>query len=577
MFRFRLCCTLIIMLLISYSRSTILEATAAYIASKVYKNSQTTLVAWKTRETMPILNFLLDFNGSVSVTDVNSRNANDTISYNQIVFFADEPQDVSDFMSMLCFVRPIKLILVLTKNNTDVMDLNEITRIAWKNQIANIIIVCYDESFGIKLYTYFPYTKGNCADFTPVQINLPNENYFPLKFKNFHGCPIKVSVTNYMPASVLITDDAGNVTSLKGTDGNLFNLLSERLNAKLDFTPVQTNSDAFKYFMYNQKTDVTVPALIIKAERIEAAQATHVHQFLSVVWCLPKPREINSWAKIFFPLYSDLSVYLCLTCVAFLFAGVLIARYGKHPIKYKNVLLFKAVGMFLGQVEKFITNSWLLNSLFVLWIWYCMIVRIAYQGKLLEGLHIKFMEPYLHRLEDAIKAVDQFGGSYYISAFFKGTPLEKNLHVLPVSKQLDYMDDIAQGKRFLLAIDSRIVWDYSKYLQILDEQVANTPLHFYMRPRWPPAQELSEFFIHAFESGFYVKSLRDYNKEFFRKSNVAQQERNKPLDFDTLRGCFFALIVQWFICLLVFCAELIYNKYGTNFMIKEKSNLKFIK
>lgn len=119
----------------------------------------------------------------------------------------------------------------------------------WKSSIINVaLLVATTANNAAAIYTYFPFTRFQCEQITPVMINsfasgsflYPNASIFPDKSKNMHKCPVIVGVydSTPLPNMLLKTDPNGTLLDLDGFEGITLLVLAQQLN----FTPVLIES-----------------------------------------------------------------------------------------------------------------------------------------------------------------------------------------------------------------------------------------------------------------------------------------------------------------------------------------------
>lgn len=110
--------------------------------------------------------------------------------------------------------------------------------------MLDVNVLTYDptETGDLTLYTYFPFTPSHCGKVVPVIWNRfrkgrfvdSNHRLFPVKTQNFHQCPITVLVCPLKPYIFVKTTHSNDSYDFEGTEYNLLQTLSERIN----FQPV---------------------------------------------------------------------------------------------------------------------------------------------------------------------------------------------------------------------------------------------------------------------------------------------------------------------------------------------------
>lgn len=141
-------------------------------------------------------------------------------------------------------------LILLGASTSDRIDIvAQILRDCWALHMANTnVLVLNDDETDAAIYTYFPFAPTHCEQVRPVMIakNINREqqrldqNYFPLKTQNLHGCPIVASATLYPPFSIKY-----NEHKILGIDGIVLQKLASKMNFTLIMKPLSPNMDYF--------------------------------------------------------------------------------------------------------------------------------------------------------------------------------------------------------------------------------------------------------------------------------------------------------------------------------------------
>ncbi|XP_013142937.1 PREDICTED: uncharacterized protein LOC106106824 [Papilio polytes] len=212
--------------------------------------------------------------------------------------------------------------------------------------------------------------------------------------------------------------------------------------------------------------------------------------------------------------------------------------------------------MFLGQPIEFVTENWLANSIFVLWIWFCLVIRVAYQSDLVERFELTILEPRVSTASEALQMVDGHGGFASVKDYFQNTPMEINYQDIKLNETSNYINKIANGTRFLLVTNEILIKYFNPEVRILDERVTSIPACFYMRPRWPAIHEFNKLIERITETGFVNKILSDYIHNSTSRRRLSQTKSPKPLELSILIACFNGLMISYIICAMILVGEL---------------------
>lgn len=128
-----------------------------------------------------------------------------------------------------------------SKNSS--LDLQHTFNDLWKNYMINSLLLQPSNSdfSTIKIFTFFPFTKGHCEQVHPVLYNTFNTSNgfsrkvknFPNKVSNFHKCSLKISTLDIPPFSTCKKDRFGNWISF-GIDGIYTTVIGRALNSSYD-------------------------------------------------------------------------------------------------------------------------------------------------------------------------------------------------------------------------------------------------------------------------------------------------------------------------------------------------------
>ncbi|XP_022128738.2 uncharacterized protein LOC111002808 [Pieris rapae] len=524
---------LALIIVIKHSTSADVHNTAAFIANKEFSSNYPTTVVWWETAPENIHHFTTVYKGLVVTLSFKYKNVNETVStrefvYDQTVIYVKHVEEFSLILKMLKLsLEPIQLILVLIEVNHS--KITELIQVAWKNEVAQIIIVTTNRKKEINLYTFNPYTPGDCGNITPVEVPVHVPRFFIRKFLNFNKCPFTLSAHTSLPYIKVIKENDKII--LSGFESDVINLIVERLNATLIVISNEEQerdniaNDSLKVGfsdLISKVADVMLPAVFVNEKRYSVALTTYTYNDLTIVWIAPKQRVIYAWAKLILPFISRITPLIILTFISFIAVVRLILRFGRyHELKEKTVIFQSFT---IGLQTKFETKCWLRNTVYVLWVWYCFLIRIAYQGDLINGLHKVILEPPIRTVNDGLQNLNEVVASAAIQELYKNTSLEEQFNVLAKPSDSEvYLKKIVDGARILLAEDFVTVKShgYLDKVQFLEESVIRLPACFFVRARWPGVDEFRRSFRwipHTltddqkhFRMGWYRQMLDKFN------------------------------------------------------------------
>ncbi|XP_045514971.1 uncharacterized protein LOC123708337 [Pieris brassicae] len=569
---------LALIIVIKHFSSTEVHKTAAVIANQEFSPNYPTTVIWWETAPENIHHFTKEYKGLVVTLSLNYTNENETLTrefvYDQTVIYVKHVEEFSLILKMVKpSLEPIQLILVLIEVNES--RITNLIQVAWKNEVAQIIIVTTNKKKDINLYTFIPYTPGDCGNITPVEVPINAPSFSIRKFINFNKCPLTLSAHTSMPYIKVIKENDKII--LSGFESDVINLIVERLNASLVVISNEGQerdniaNDSLKVGfsdLISKDADVMLPAVFVNEKRYSVALTTYTYNDLTIVWIAPKQRVIYAWANLILPFISRITPLIILTFISFIAVVKLIIRFGRyHEFKEKTVI-FQSFTILLGLQTKFETKCWLNNTVHVLWVWYCFLIRIAYQGDLINGLHKVILEPPIRTVNDGLQNLDKVVASAAIQELYKNTSLEEQFNVLAKPSDSEvYLKKIVDEARILLAEDFVSVKShgYSEMVQFLEESVIRFPACLFVRARWPGVDEfrrkIMEFHQHGFFGYYYYQNKARHYRRYERNHGLHIKEQNtEPLTIVSLSSLFYGLLMAYFICFIVFCMEIIWFK-----------------
>ncbi|XP_045535737.1 uncharacterized protein LOC106717472 [Papilio machaon] len=537
----------------------------------IFDYRQITCIVWWRADTESIKVLIENFHGSVVTFAMRESTKSDfhkLVKYKQTVLFASDPDEFKYFLHTVVknVVNPISVILIYTELVTNNDVLSDLMKLAWHTDIGDFIVisVCGNND-NVTLTTYIPYRDDECGNYSPIV--LPDNMYFIRKFNNFKQCPFRVTAVNAILYFALKTHN-GKV-HVSGIDGNVLNLVIEGVNATMKFIggnkrdiEVVLNGSAAGPFgdIVNGSADILGPSLLLTVKRYSQAQPLYVYQTLNLVWCLPRRREMYTRIKVLLPFFTSTNLFFIFTWISLYILIRLIHKFSLVNPNLKNIT-FRILSISLGQPINFVTENWVANSIFVLWIWFCLIIRVAYQSDLVERFELTILEPRVSTASEAVQLVDGHGGFVSVKDYFHNTPMEINYQTVRLNETSNYINMIANGKRFLLVTNEILIKYFNPAVQILDERVTSLPTSFYVRPRWPAVHELNKLLERITETGFVNKILNDYmHNNGSVKRYWSQTKSPKPLDMSILLACFIGLIIMYVVCVIILAIEIYYYK-----------------
>lgn len=289
--------------------------------------------------------------------------------------------------------------IVLT--NGEIPEIQMIFKRLWMLQIYNCVVLFCNGSSEVLIKTFEPFNDVNCHDTTPLLINRfrngkftnDSENIFPLKMRNLHNCPIRVSVSNSSQPAVIATLNSNGSYQLQGSDIKILNAVSKSLNFSINYTHIGYEMIAFEngttLNVLNSISldiaDMSISDWWLKADRMSKYGFSIPYTTDKFVFVVPGGSNLTAIDKLVRPF--DPLVWMLV--VAVFFIGFLVIYtvncnskhiqdfvFGiniKHP--YLNLLI-----AFVGGTQRKLPSRNFARFLLMMFLMYSLVIRTLYQG-----------------------------------------------------------------------------------------------------------------------------------------------------------------------------------------------------
>lgn len=190
--------------------------------------------------------------------------------------------------------------------------------------MINVNVLCWDEiEEHVNVYTYFPYTAMGCEHINSTLLMtlrnktiISEDDFFPKKMRNFHGCPIWMA-TYTVPPYMILSELSDGTYITRGIEGNLYRELANALN----FRPmVRVGHEKYlggaeENFQMLRKAEVnlTMFAIVNTVQRSKEFTASFPYAYTSVVFTTPHGPPFTPIQKLILPF--DPLVWLCVLII----------------------------------------------------------------------------------------------------------------------------------------------------------------------------------------------------------------------------------------------------------------------
>ena len=273
----------------------------------------------------------------------------------------------------------------------------------WKFYALNVNLIFIDIDKVIKMTTFTPFTENKCDNVESKVINFydadqsiwKSQEIFPLKLKNFHRCPIKLSTFHYPPGTIV--DDL----FVSGHDIDLLREISKILNFTLQihvlnelmpwgFLTENGTSGGVMKKVINKEVDIGIGTYFLTKTRAKFMEYSE-YSDSKIVLVIPPGKPLNAFEKLFHPLKFTTWIALIFTILIGVFVIFIVGK-TKKSVKmfvfgektgnpYMNMLSIILNGQQPVQPRK--NFSRFLLTIFVI---FCIIIRTIYQASLFQFL-----------------------------------------------------------------------------------------------------------------------------------------------------------------------------------------------
>ncbi|XP_045494206.1 glutamate receptor ionotropic, NMDA 2C-like [Colias croceus] len=457
-------------------------------------------------------------------------------------------------------------------------DETEAVELFWQYRIGNVILIKYDNQHRATGYTFFH--DESCGPGPPVKLEHWDDcifensvddcenNMFPLKFKNLHRCPLKVSTFHQVPYMIL------GDTAPSGADGDLLNIIIEALNATLVLV-IPRDTDGWGSLesngtwsgslgdVYYDCANFSMTSASITLHRYNFFQMSTNYNTMSVVW-ITHPSDVEwSSLKLLRPysvkLRYALIVILLLIMLLGLFLKIDICKSIKNRLclsQTSNDIILYSWQMCLSLPMHRLPTNWFHKYTILFWIWFTLLLRTFYQVYLINSLQTDVRTDNVLSIEDAIEEGYPYGGSLALKDYFIDQPDIYNNWILVDSNEIyPIMKNLSNGMKFVMAMNietTNIFLAKSQAnLYVLPQKIVNSPVVLFFKKYSWLVQSINTLLTNLFEAGLPDKLLEDYVSKGIR----IEENDFKSITIEHFHGCFYVLFLGWTLSIVIAIIE----------------------
>lgn len=292
----------------------------------------------------------------------------------------------------------------------------------WKLLMFNVDVLVYNEEGNISLFTFFPFSEGTCNNLKPTKINefdnetlqWENQNFFPNKMRNLEKCSLRVGTYDSAPG--LMIRVVNNVTQVYGFEGEMFNLIAERLNFTMNIKvvtygggSVNENGTATGLVekVMQKEFDMMFSLFSSNYLRMIYLSPTKSYYVDKMIVITPSDRLLDSFLKLFYvfdlALWITLLSIFTLAIVSIQVVKMTCPRFNEMFLKELRTPFLSVLVAFVGGSERTTPKKDFPRILFATFLIFFLVVRSIYQGALFNLLKKDIQVNEIKTIEDVNK------------------------------------------------------------------------------------------------------------------------------------------------------------------------------
>ncbi|XP_063824551.1 uncharacterized protein LOC135074179 [Ostrinia nubilalis] len=511
----------------------------------------------------------------------------------QFVIFGQETTEISETLQWLIQNRydNTAMFLIICSSASYKCDEHDIFNTFSRLYMPNVIYLKPTE-YGSEplVFTYFPVLPGNCRNNKPILIELSNcnndvcfKNLYPEKYSNMHKCAFIVSTLEQPPFTHLTNGTNGTLV-LSGADGDIIKLLSEILNATLVIRTAESNE--WGYYkdhnwtgslgdVFNKRAHVSLCAAPLTPQINGNFQISFTYASIDIVWATRLPALSPSYEKLFYPLKVESRIALfCIFVVIILmnfFMNTKLWEDIRHILSIGSThfsLFFYSWAVFLGMPLVRLPSKVTLRVIILSWIWFCYIIRTAYQAALVSSMKVLLYEDYLQNFDEVLKKNYPFGGLQSLCDYYSEdeTVFEK-WDIVQFGESQLILDELLNGASdFVIAVNKEFMvhsmmrYNGTKRLQILPEKIVNSPAVLYFKKFAPLRASVSHILSKIVEGGIIDMIYSHYLDRGDYLFHHEELQGDEPLNLSHVSSSMIILVIGWKLSILYFVVEILSKK-----------------
>lgn len=273
--------------------------------------------------------------------------------------------------------------------------------ILWRLDMYNVLIIHETDNGIIQLKTFLPFKPGKCEDLSPVIINqyqnekfeLNNDNFFPNKMKNLHGCSIRAAIEHERKPYIATKKLPNGSYEMSGSDIKLINSLAEILNFRINYTFIGNSGNLYDNgtvdgclgALVKKTADFSPGNLLMSDHRMKYLSSTTAYTSFEFYFVVPPGRDLTSFEVLIYPLSLSLWIAVGMCFLVGIFVITFVKFYSERVqeivfgrgVRYQYLNIFSG---FLGGSQPVLPDQNFSRCLLMSFLMYSLVVRTVYQG-----------------------------------------------------------------------------------------------------------------------------------------------------------------------------------------------------
>jgi hypothetical protein len=297
-------------------------------------------------------------------------------------------------------------------------------RDCWQNRILYVLLIYIQNETGhstvdeTRVYSYNPFNQDNTS--TIVRLSFESfknimgrrNRQFPYleRLRDLNGYPLRVSMFDHQPKSILKVTESGKVHGIGGEDGILLSALTQHMNFSLTVRvprdivdmsyrrPDGVVTGSTGDIVYN-RADVSFNSRFLRYDYVNDVDFTYPHDNEGFCIIVPKARQIPEYLCLFLPFSSVLWIACGVSVMVTTTFWYLTEVKVKGSSSYTNALI-NTCAVFLAVPLRYHAFQKHGRIFFFTWMYVSTVLTTMYQSFLITALVVPKFYKDINTLQD---------------------------------------------------------------------------------------------------------------------------------------------------------------------------------